>query len=194
MPRKEGKAATISDTHFRVVLKMCDDSRYPARDRALLYASHKQGFRAKEMAGLVLADLLDGAGRLVDVIRLRRAVTKRSKHRESFLANVEARKALQAYLDERLAAGAARSAPVFVSRSGKGFSANGLQKHFAAMYERAGVKGSSHSGRRTFASKLHDRGANIKDIQQLLGVTDVRTAAIYIDTDESRLARLAGLI
>jgi len=41
---------------------------------------------------------------------------------------------------------------------------------------------------------LHDRGANIKDIQQLLGVTDVRTAAIYIDTDESRLARLAGLI
>lgn len=48
-----------------------------------------------------------------------------------------------------------------------------LQSHVTKLYRDAGIRGgSSHSGRRSFASNLIEQGHDIETVQQLLGHAD----------------------
>lgn len=51
-----------------------------------------------------------------------------------------------------------------------------LQSHVTKLYRDAGIRGgSSHSGRRSFASNLVEQGHDIETVQQLLGHPDWTT-------------------
>lgn len=99
--------------------------------------------------------------------------------------------------------------PVILSRRGYPFSlnrklrrnANGavveywaadtLQAYVSGLYRAAGIKGgSSHSGRRTFATRLLKRGASIEQVQLLLGHESIDQTGAYIEIDRAVL-RLA---
>ena len=59
--------------------------------------------------------------------------------------------------------------PLFCSQKGGGFTAHGITLLLKRMFESAGVKGaSSHSGRRTFATRLADKGVCIRVIQRFI--------------------------
>jgi len=45
-------------------------------------------------------------------------------------------------------------------------------------------------GRRTFATKLLNNGANIKELQILMGHSSINTTAIYVQEDPERLANI----
>ena len=71
------------------------------------------------------------------------------------------------------------------------FSPNSLQRVLALLYKEAGIEGaSSHSGRRTFATNLLNQGANIKEVQVLMGHANIQTTAIYVQEDPERLSSL----
>lgn len=59
-----------------------------------------------------------------------------------------------------------------------------IQKHFA----KQGYKITPHELRHSFASMLHRNGANIYDIKELLGHSDVRTTQLYIHVERHELA------
>ena len=92
--------------------------------------------------------------------------------------------ALERYLDERVlnAPTFRPNAPLFLSQKGGPYSPNTLQDHIATMYRAwAGIeRATSHSGRRTLATKLlHDQGEHLKTVQQVLGHKDAATTTIY---------------
>ena len=63
-----------------------------------------------------------------------------------------------------------------------------LQAHVTKLYQRAGIKGgSSHSGRRTFASKVLATTGDMETVAQLLGHTSIDCSQRYVDVDQDTL-------
>ena len=104
-------------------------------------------------------------------------------------------RALDRYLAERSdVPGSFRpNAPLFLSQKRGAYSPNTLQDHIATMYRSwAGIeRASSHSGRRTLATKLlHEQGEHLKTVQQVLGHKSAATTTIYQDVPEEEMRRV----
>lgn len=189
---REGKAKVLSEAEFKRLLLVAKDSSKAARNVALIYCSFGLGLRAKEIASLSIADIADAKYLLLDEICLKRAMTKGEKQRFAYLINDKIRKALQAHLNNLN--NPSREKPFFQTQLKSRFSANSLQKWFKAMYDQAGIVGaSSHSGRRTFITRLIEQGADIKAVSRLAGHANIVTTAIYVEDNPDRLKRIANL-
>jgi hypothetical protein len=57
--------------------------------------------------------------------------------------------------------------------------------------DEAGIRTSSHSGRRTFATRLNAKGVGMRTIQKLMGHRHIGTTALYCDVSDETL-RNAG--
>lgn len=65
-----------------------------------------------------------------------------------------------------------------------------LQAHVTKLYRDAGIKGgSSHSGRRTMASRLLDQGHDLETLQLMLGHAELDHVAPYLQIDKTKLRR-----
>ncbi|WP_454776805.1 tyrosine-type recombinase/integrase [Janthinobacterium tructae] len=63
-----------------------------------------------------------------------------------------------------------------------------LQAHVTKLYRDAGIKGgSSHSGRRTMASRLLEQGHSLETLQLLLGHADLDHVDPYLEVDNKKL-------
>ena len=100
--------------------------------------------------------------------------------------------ALQTHLDDLTHL--SRNKPFFQTQRKSRFTANALQKWFKSLYDSAGIIGaSSHSGRRTFITRLIEQGADIKAVSRLAGHASIVTTAIYVEDNPDRLKRIANL-
>lgn len=187
---KQGKAPFIPVEQLPYVLAACE-GQHEKRDQALVLVSHFLGLRAKEMAALRISDVVQN-GQLVDTIRLLRSMTKGAKFREAYLVNADTRQIILEYLQERNEPNL--DAPLFLSRKGGHFSANSMQRQMARIYAKSGIKASSHSGRRSFATRLIQGGADIYSIKELMGHTSIATTQIYFFTSPERLKTVVSLL
>jgi integrase/recombinase XerC len=62
-----------------------------------------------------------------------------------------------------------------------------LQSHLTMLYQKAGIQGSSHSGRRTFASKILASTGDMDTVATLLGHSDISCSARYVDLNITTL-------
>jgi integrase/recombinase XerD len=119
-------------------------------------------------------------------------MTKGQKQRQVYLSNKKVRSVLMAYLDSLN--NPKLKSPLFQTQRQSHFTPNVLQKWFGAMYEKAGIVGaSSHSGRRTFITRLIEQGVDIKAVSRLAGHSNISTTAIYVEDNPERLKRIAEL-
>ena len=65
---------------------------------------------------------------------------------------------------------------------------------FAEIYETAGIRTSSHSGRRTFATRLNEKGVGMKTIQKLMGHRNIATTALYCEVSDTTLRKAVELV
>ncbi|MEB0137998.1 tyrosine-type recombinase/integrase [Undibacterium sp. CCC2.1] len=65
-----------------------------------------------------------------------------------------------------------------------------LQARITDVYHKAGIKGSSHSGRRTMASNLLHKGASLDTVRQLLGHVNIEHCLPYLTVDKDRLREM----
>lgn len=73
---------------------------------------------------------------------------------------------------------------VFTTDEGKLIDSSSLHKSYERMLARAGVPYRKfHAIRHTFATEAIRRGVNVKDLQALLGHSDVETTYIYVQVD-----------
>lgn len=186
---KRGKAPYIPQDVFTRVLE-AQQGLHQQRNQAILHLSHYLGLRAMELAALRVGDVLDPAtGGIRETVRLLASMTKGNKFREVFLVNEAARDHLQKYLTTR----PSRSdAPLFLSQKGGAFSPNTMQKLLHNIYAKANVKATSHSGRRTFATNLNERGADIYAIMEMMGHASIVTTQEYLTNNPERLKRFAS--
>jgi integrase/recombinase XerD len=189
---REGKAKVLNEQEFKRLLLAAKDSPHAVRNIAIIYCSFGLGLRAKEIASLTIGDVSDKSYRLLDEICLTRAMTKGEKQRHAYLTNSKTRKALQDHLDT--IADQPLGKPLFRTVRKSRFTPNVLQKWFCELYQKAGITGaSSHSGRRTFITRLIEQGADIKAVSRLAGHASIMTTAIYVEDNPERLRRLADL-
>ena len=86
-------------------------------------------------------------------------------------------------------------APLIASqRNGRPFSNVSLSMLFKEIYEAAGIRTSSHSGRRTFATRLNAKGVGMRTIQKLMGHRHIGTTALYCDVSEDTLRNAVEVV
>ena len=144
------------------------------RDRALLETLYSTGARVAEAAGLDLGDMDLDEG----TTRLR---GKGDRERIAGLGGpcVEA---LQAYLGRTEADERRRDRPaVFLNRFGNRLSTRGIARVIQRHLARAGLPPDvhPHTLRHSFATHLLQRGANLREVQEMLGHKDVATTQVY---------------
>jgi site-specific recombinase XerD len=120
---------------------------------------------------------------------------KGGRTRELPIEDKGLRKALADYIDLRLANNPQLKSndPLILSQKNGPYSPNTLQDHMSLMLKKwAGVdRASSHSGRRTLATKLiHEQGEHLKTVQQVLGHKDASTTVIYHDLPEGEMRKV----
>ncbi len=141
------------------------------RDRAILELLYSSGLRVSELVGLDLNQLdLDlGILRVMGKGRKERIVP----------VGVKAIEALKAYFEER---GTLRvEEPIFVNPFGGRLSARSVGRLIKKYTRHSGIfrKVSPHSLRHTFATHLLDAGADIREIQEMLGHSSLSTTQRY---------------
>lgn len=62
-----------------------------------------------------------------------------------------------------------------------------LKSHVTTLYKRAGIKGSSHSGRRGFACKVLAATGDMDTVAVLLGHSSIDCSQRYVDVDPATL-------
>ena len=183
--KKSGKAAYISESDLQLTLKSLK-GKNSVRNQAVLLASHFMGLRAKEMASLKMGDVYDFRNHILrDTIRLLAAYTKGNKYREVFLLDTTARNIMLEYILSREDSGP--NAPLFLSQKLQPFTANTMQRMIGNLYKKAGINGTSHSGRRSFATRLIRHNVDIYSIQQLMGHSSITTTQEYFASDPNLL-------
>ncbi|HWE39870.1 MAG TPA: site-specific tyrosine recombinase XerD [Isosphaeraceae bacterium] len=156
------------------------------RDRAALETLYATGCRASEVVNLRPRDVDLVAG-------LARCVGKGDKERIVPLGS-RARSALSAYLETArptLVARRPATETVFVARSGRPLSRNGLWRIVKTHARAAGLSNaeavSPHTLRHSFATHLLAGGADLRVVQELLGHSSIATTQVYTRVEMSRL-------
>lgn len=193
---REGQAKVLSESEFRRVVNAMKKGNHSKRNVALLYCSFGLGLRAKEMASLRVRHVLGSDGELLDEINLNGSMTKGNKQRHAYLTNPKVIDAIRDYLDERRMDDGILfnyDAPLFRSQKGGQFTPNTLQQLFHYMYSKARMQGaSSHSGRRTFATTLIEKGVDIKAVSTLMGHASIAMTARYVEDNPVRLKQISA--
>jgi integrase/recombinase XerD len=192
-PGTSGRAAVLSTSQVRHVFRVARSrGRHAARAEAALALSVGLGLRAKELAGIRWSDVYDTDGAVRKVVHLKAAYTKGGRTRDVFVSSPALRRVLEKY-GERDWLGSARAsqAALLASQKGGPMTACSMARFLKALYREAGVAGaSSHSGRRTLITRLAERGIDLKSIAQIAGHTSIRTTAMYVEANPTRLARI----
>lgn len=186
------KAKVLTKDEIKRVMRIADTGNNGLRDRVALSLSIMAGMRVGEIASLTIGDVRGLDGKAVEVINLSKHQTKGNRSRRVFISD-DLRKLLNAYLStiSKLDDGRAF---IRSSRTGSHFSNVSLSLRFKAIYAQAGIKTSSHSGRRTFATRLNAAGIGMRTIQNALGHANIQTTALYCDVTDDQLANAVNVI
>lgn len=186
------QAQTLNEAQLRRVLHYCRSRRHPIRDQTIIMVSFYAGLRAKEIAALTVGDVFDEEGAVREQFILQAAQSKGGKTRTVFLSQ-RLRKALAEYGRFIRLSNAKR--PLFESQKGGHFSANTMCQLFLDIYKACGLKdASSHSGRRTYITRLANKGVGVRLLAELAGHSHISTTQRYIDVNEEQLSQAVELL
>lgn len=185
------KAKVLTKDEIKRVMRIADTGNNGLRDKTALSLSVLAGMRVGEIAALTIGDVRDLDGKAVEVIHLTRYQTKGNHSRRVFTSD-ELRKILNVYLAQIRKLDDSK-AFIRSSRTGSHFSNVSLSLRFKAIYAAAGIRTSSHSGRRTFATRLNAAGIGMATIQQAMGHANIATTAGYCWVSDEQLANAVNL-
>jgi integrase/recombinase XerC len=161
------------------VSRLIDAASAP-RDRAILETLYGGGLRVSELVGLDRDDVRDGVARV------------RGKGRKERLAPLgrTAAAAIDAYLAARPRAADPR--PLFLNAKGRRLTDRSVHRLLKACALKAGLdpRTKPHTLRHSFATHLLDRGADLREVQELLGHASIATTQIYTHVSMERLKKV----
>jgi integrase/recombinase XerC len=149
------------------------------RDRAILELLYSSGLRVSELVGLNLNQLDSDLG-------IARVMGKGRKERIVPVGG-KAIEAVKAYLEDR---GVFRGEdPIFINSFGGRLTTRSVGRLIKKYARHSGIfrKVSPHSLRHTFATHLLDAGADIREIQEMLGHSSLSTTQRYTHVSMGKL-------
>ena len=187
-----GKAKVLTKLEIKLVMRIADIGNNGLRDRVALSLSILAGMRIGEIAALKISDVRGIDGKAVEVINLSKHQTKGNRSRRVFISDA-LRQILNQYLVQISQLDDSK-AFIRSSRTGNHFSNISLSLRFKAIYAAAGIATSSHSGRRTFATRLNAAGIGMATIQQAMGHANIATTAGYCWVSDEQLANAVNAL
>ncbi|NPV07536.1 MAG: tyrosine-type recombinase/integrase [Anaerolineae bacterium] len=173
---------TLTDQEISALLELPGRSHTPKgrRDRAILELLYATGMRVSELTALDVADVDLDAGTV--------CCGNRPATRRVVALGRSAREALGSYLGEARPAllEGRREQALFVNHRGERLSRQGLWLVIKQYADQLGLKGSitPHTLRHSAAANKLRRGANLSEVQQLLGHASATSTQVY-----ARIAR-----
>jgi len=161
------------------------------RDRAILELLYSSGLRVSELVGLNpnQLDLDLGIVRVMGKGRKERIVPVGMKAIEALKAYLEERGMVKGLRPEGRASGPEGEDPLFVNSLGGRLTARSVGRLIKKYTRHSGIfrKVSPHSLRHTFATHLLDGGADIREIQEMLGHSSLSTTQRYTHVSMGKL-------
>jgi integrase/recombinase XerD len=187
-----GQASVLMDTDTRRVFRIIETTRHVERNRLAFVLSIYAGLRVGEIAALTVGDVATQSGEARREIKLGAHQTKGSKGRTVILSE-RVRKQLASFLKNQPKGD--HAAPLIASqRNRRAFTNVALSMLFKEIYEAAGIRTSSHSGRRTFATRLNEKGVGMRTIQKLMGHRHIGTTALYCEVSDIVMRNAVELV
>lgn len=150
------------------------------RDRAILEVLYSCGLRVSELCDLRFGDLLFGEGYI--------RVTGKGNKQRLVPVSTAARERINLYMEVRNKS-RRKEEVLFLSNRGKKLTRVMIFTIIKQATQRAGItkKISPHTFRHSYATHLLEGGANIRQVQELLGHENILTTEIYTHLDDSHL-------
>jgi integrase len=194
------QSKVLTEKQIETLLAYVSSRRNGVRNRVILHLSVKAGLRAKEIACLKWAMLLNADGVVGDAIHLTNIASKGASGRviplnkalKESLLNLWKHESSQARFDRH-------ESHVVRSERSPRTSAQAVVNMFQRWYRDLNFVGcSSHSGRRTFitntARKISLVGGSLRDVQSLAGHSNLQTTQRYIDHDTECQRKVVNLL
>ena len=202
-PQNMSQAKTLTPAEVRRVMDFIATRPHAARNRAMLLMTHQAGMRVGEVAALRIGDVLGADGTVMEEIALSAAQTK-GNHSRTVLVPKKLQDELTAYLQQRFGlenllavtlTDTQRALFPTQKNPKRGFTANTLCQLFHKLYKDARMTGAtSHSGRRTFITRLADKGVGVRVLMALAGHKSIATTQRYIELNPTVMKAAVELI
>lgn len=157
------------------------------RDKAIIEIMINLGLRISEVSNIDLHDYNDGYLLIHG---------KNSKERVLFLTNPISKHILEDYLKVRLEYSPLKEEKsLFLNKYGERISIYGISNVFKKFKNLSQINAMStpHYLRHSFATQLLNNGANLRDIQELLGHSNISTTEIYTTVSSTRKKQVLSL-
>lgn len=171
-------------------------SQDPLRDYAIMLLSFRGGLRACEIAGLSWRDVTDARGKVGQSVTnpvtgeteifftVPNGIAKNG-HGRSIPMHPALKATLEALYHAHGTIGPLSHDPVIRGKKSPRMTANALVQYIVCINERAGLQGTSHSGRRTLLTHLaqtaNSHHCSLFDVQQIAGHADIETTEAYVE-------------
>lgn len=180
------QARTIDCNQAKVMFAFIKTRKNAERNAAMFALSYYCGLRVCEIASLKINDVMTNDGHIKNVVYLEASKTKGKKGREFFVSS-NAKKHITALI-KSLTYKKPHHPLIQVMGKPKSFSANSLCIAFSNLYAAAGFYGcTSHTGRRSLATNLAQKGVGIRVIQKVGGWASMQSVAPYLDANEEMI-------
>jgi integrase len=186
-----GQARILSAAEFESALdsirhRRTDQATRPMHEAVLLLA-FKGGLRIGEIAQLEWRHVQNAKGAIADAVTIPAAVTKGGRINRTVPLHADTIDALTRW--RAVTRWNCAEDFIFRRRDGSPAKPNTLAVWWREFFKRQGLEGvSSHSGRRSFATvtarKIQAAGGSLRDVQQMLGHSDLSTTAVYLEPNE----------
>ena len=199
---KMKQARVLNEKELNLLLLYVNTRRHSARDRLMVLMTFYAGMRIKEVVATRLKDVLASDGTIKYEINLTAEQTK-GKYGRTVVLPEKLRKEIQNYLNTRftekqlfaLTYSNQLDKPLFATQKRAGFDANTACYHFHMLFKAAGLDGaSSHSGRRSFITKLSAKSVPLKVLMEMVGHRNLQTTQRYIEVTPDMKRAAAELV
>lgn len=194
------QAKVLTPKQIELALTYLSTTRDPLRNQIIFLLSSKAGLRAKEIASLQWAMLIDGEGELLDTISLTNQASKGQGGRHIPINKLLLTKLKELFDQVKHTRGFDLSSfHVVTTQRRKNTSPQAIVNLFSHWYKDLNFVGcSSHSGRRTFITNCSRRistvGGSLRDVQSLAGHASLQTTQRYIEVNAQSKALVVNLI
>ncbi len=187
------QAKVINETEMKRLIAVIEAGKHSSRNRLAVMLSYLAGLRVGEIAALKVGDVFDNDGQPRDQVLLKASYTK-GNHARTVFVSKRLKRELKTF-DNTLGNPPAFDKPLLLTQKRTAFSANTLCQLFGELYRKAGIDGaSSHSGRRSFITKLAHRGVSAKVIMTLAGHKHLSTTQRYIDVNDEMMRQAVEVV
>lgn len=190
MPKYERKQPEIVslNTMESLLKAPSDNTAKGIRDKAMLQLLYVTGMRVSELINLKLEDVN---------LEMKYVILKNSKKNRVVPFDTRSKNILKKYLSDSREELASKECSIFfVNCSGKEMTRQGFWKIIKGYAKELGINEdiSPHTFRHSFGVHLLENGANIRDIQKIMGHVDISSTNVYAKITEEKLKNIHNRI